>query len=774
MAKVEKTNEGREGGYLKGDLHSDPSGGIKTVVTDNGNKPILVESDEVIINRKAVLAPGKKTLTGTNKEILHQINTSTGGKPILKDGGSVSDTDHDDLYSRWKSLVNMSVGELSNFLKTEEGKEAGLSSSEAKSQGISSGHESARWIIRMKNTPRSQWKNAEWKWAGKQVSFISRMSGNAGPLYDDKGNKTRKHTSLLLWGHNPEKKGQGGDVNDSDTDKIRARWYYHRQHIYEKLVELNGKSQWRWFDRLTASDKWDKPMVRHANEQIGLVDVADLEFEEKISNFTLNITKDEIDKIISGPSERANGDLIQTIASILTRGKSSSIEDKDSKFVKRNEEELLKKFAFNNELIKSQPKESIYLSEGCEQKVFLVDGEIVLKQNDAIFYSTWLEYFQSIQLHNLFFPATAYSLVGFCREGDKFFALVTQKFVANANAANLSEVKSFMELNGFVNTKNNDYYNPDLEIILEDLHEENVLEKDGILCFIDTVFYRKKKEIKMNKSVKELLLSDGDNENDYIVEGTKITTGEGPAQDTWEIVTLTSENITVKHLPKSSLGSSAGERTITYDQLREDFTKNAIQISGINSGDTRCLNLCIKAIKQALGQEEYARGGKIKGDKGKVTGKQYGYTLKEYEDNYKDDLFVSPEYYWKTQLGTRYKDSMSRNQQISERDKDRIMGNYAYKIMIGIDLGSDKIPASAKEYAEKQYELKNGEISVKLESGGPVELSISKDEIDTQIAALKIAIEEANYDENGNPVDREYVNGLQDQLDALEILKEAK
>jgi len=36
------------------------------------------------------------------------------------------------------------------------------------------------------------------------------MSGNKGDLYDDKGNKTRKHTSLLIWGHNPEKFKNGG------------------------------------------------------------------------------------------------------------------------------------------------------------------------------------------------------------------------------------------------------------------------------------------------------------------------------------------------------------------------------------------------------------------------------------------------------------------------------------------------------------------------------------------------------------------------------------
>ena len=46
-----------------------------------------------------------------------------------------------------------------------------------------------------------------------------------------------------------------------------------------------------------------------------------------------------------------------------------------------------------------------------------------------------------------------------------------------------------MENNGFLNTKNHDYYNAELCLILEDLHDENVLTQNGMLYFIDTVFY---------------------------------------------------------------------------------------------------------------------------------------------------------------------------------------------------------------------------------------------------------------------------------------------
>jgi hypothetical protein len=50
-------------------------------------------------------------------------------------------------------------------------------------------------------------------------------------------------------------------------------------------------------------------------------------------------------------------------------------------------------------------------------------------------------------------------------------------------------VKNFLVENGFKNTRNNDCFNPDLGIILEDLHDENVLTYEGNLYFIDTVFY---------------------------------------------------------------------------------------------------------------------------------------------------------------------------------------------------------------------------------------------------------------------------------------------
>ena len=139
--------------------------------------------------------------------------TFDGNNPDIRfaEGGAI-ERKRDETYKKWRNLVNMSSSELERFYDSEEGKKAGLTASEAKAQGIGSGRQSARWILRMKDTPKSEWTDEMWSWAGRQVSFISRMSGNEGPLFDDKGRKTRKHLSLLIWGHNPKKKMGGGDV----------------------------------------------------------------------------------------------------------------------------------------------------------------------------------------------------------------------------------------------------------------------------------------------------------------------------------------------------------------------------------------------------------------------------------------------------------------------------------------------------------------------------------------------------------------------------------
>ncbi len=202
-----------------------------------------------------------------------------------------------------------------------------------------------------------------------------------------------------------------------------------------------------------------------------------------------NHLKNELHLIISGKSTVRFGTTIQTVASYLSDGTQSSPKTQDTKQIREQETKSLERFISERALWVNDIDFSQYVSEGAEQRVFLKDSDHVLKLNDAIYYSYWKDYFHNLLLHNFFFPDTAYELVGFIKENNALYAVVQQSYVTITQTTDLEQVKTFLGSNGFINNRNNDYFNPDLGIILEDLHDENVLTKDDILYFIDTVFY---------------------------------------------------------------------------------------------------------------------------------------------------------------------------------------------------------------------------------------------------------------------------------------------
>jgi hypothetical protein len=191
---VEKLKEqGYDGLYLDGELvvYNPDVLQIKplketVLLAPNGKPEIALK-----LEAEPVAEAGQEGAT-TQEVVEHQK---------FSDGGGLEQT-----YKKWKTLVNMSKGELEKFYHSKEGEEAGLSDAEAKSLGIHSGRESARWIMKMKSTSVKDWTDTMWEWAARQIRFIKRMRGNKGALYDENGKRTRKHTSLLIWGHNPEKK----------------------------------------------------------------------------------------------------------------------------------------------------------------------------------------------------------------------------------------------------------------------------------------------------------------------------------------------------------------------------------------------------------------------------------------------------------------------------------------------------------------------------------------------------------------------------------------
>lgn len=75
------------------------------------------------------------------------------------------------------------------------------------------------------------------------------------------------------------------------------------------------------------------------------------------------------------------------------------------------------------------------------------------------------------------------------KDNDALYAVVKQNYVSITSGTDLKQVKEFLIMNGFQNNRNNDYIHHEAGIILEDLHDENVLTRNEILYFIDTVFY---------------------------------------------------------------------------------------------------------------------------------------------------------------------------------------------------------------------------------------------------------------------------------------------
>lgn len=199
--------------------------------------------------------------------------------------------------------------------------------------------------------------------------------------------------------------------------------------------------------------------------------------------------KDEIHNVLSGKSEVRYGKTLQSISRYLSARASASRISKKEKYYKKEESKDLEIYISEENLWLENINFSQYVSEGAEQKVYLKDNSHVIKLNDAIYYNSWEDYIHNLLLHNYFFPDTAYRLLGFTKQSDILYAVVKQSFVTITEHTNLNQVKIFLTSNGFRNTRNHDYFNEELGIILEDLHDENVLTRDSVLYFIDTVFY---------------------------------------------------------------------------------------------------------------------------------------------------------------------------------------------------------------------------------------------------------------------------------------------
>lgn len=210
--------------------------------------------------------------------------------------------------------------------------------------------------------------------------------------------------------------------------------------------------------------------------------------------------KDKLQNIVRGALLEEQGDYCTTVRNLLCKsfgsGPTIKSEFESRAILKEEQANFLISYARKTGLLLTTlPVGSQYLTKGGESLVYL-NPEIntVFKVNSAVYYADWMEYFNSISIHNLLFPGTAYSLIGFTQIADsELSAIVSQKFISG-DQADLNNIKELLTYNGFENIKRQDYYQNELNLLLEDMHDENVIAKDGVLFFIDTVFYIMKGE----------------------------------------------------------------------------------------------------------------------------------------------------------------------------------------------------------------------------------------------------------------------------------------
>ena len=191
----------------------------------------------------------------------------------------------------------------------------------------------------------------------------------------------------------------------------------------------------------------------------------------------------KLQNIIRGELQEGSTDSCTTIRNLLCQsfGANPTVksEFESRAIIKEEQVTFLRSYAQKEGLwLKSLPLGCQYLTEGGEAKVYLsADGRQVIKFNDAGYYATWTEYFSSLTIHNLLFSNTAYFLLGFTDVQQKLSAVVQQHFVEGEQAS-LDHIEGFLNFNGFIKTRRQDYYHSDLKLTLEDMHDENVIAKD--------------------------------------------------------------------------------------------------------------------------------------------------------------------------------------------------------------------------------------------------------------------------------------------------------
>lgn len=106
---------------------------------------------------------------------------------------------HEDVWTDWRNLVNMSAAAMERWLATFESQSVGVDSGD----GESVGHKSGARIARIQRMRRDELSEDDWAHMARVVGFIRRHLAQGGPAKDVE--ESRWRYSLMNWGHDPLK-----------------------------------------------------------------------------------------------------------------------------------------------------------------------------------------------------------------------------------------------------------------------------------------------------------------------------------------------------------------------------------------------------------------------------------------------------------------------------------------------------------------------------------------------------------------------------------------
>ncbi|MGR3512013.1 MAG: DUF3140 domain-containing protein [Paracoccaceae bacterium] len=87
-----------------------------------------------------------------------------------------SSKSHDEIWTEWRDLVNMSPTELEQWLDSEESKSVG----DTGDQG-STGRKSGKQILEIKRTKKDDLSDEQWDHMATVVGYIKRHCSQGGP-----------------------------------------------------------------------------------------------------------------------------------------------------------------------------------------------------------------------------------------------------------------------------------------------------------------------------------------------------------------------------------------------------------------------------------------------------------------------------------------------------------------------------------------------------------------------------------------------------------------